>query len=103
MNDTQTTTTDEPTPKTAPHCFRPPMPIEAMIDIATGRDPQPVRRTVTLVCPHCKRTMRVVMDPTDPPGCAEVHSTCDKCPDDAAVIDYFNAAGQQISCDGDVL
>jgi hypothetical protein len=56
--------------------------------------------TVMLRCPHCGRTMEVDPDPTDPPGTAVVSSTCDRCPDDATIIDYFDAQGRQIDLEG---
>ena len=82
------------------HIFRPPTPIERMVDAATGTATSRVRRTVILTCPHCPRRMTVAMDPTDPPNTARISATCDRCPDDAAVIDYFNAQGQQIDLKG---
>lgn len=61
------------------------------------------RPHVTLVCPHCKRRKRAAVDSTDPPGTAEVHASCDRCPQDATLVDYFNARGRQIGLDGRVL
>lgn len=61
------------------------------------------RKLVTLECPRCKRTKRVQPEDTDPPNTAKVVSMCDRCPDDAAIIDYFDAEGRQINLDGQPL
>lgn len=60
-------------------------------------------RKVILECPHCGRTMNSCADKTDPPGTVKVVSTCDKCPEDAAIVDYFNAEGKQIDLEGNPL
>ena len=90
-------------PQAAPHIYRPPTRFEAMIDAATGHAGTLTRRTVTMRCPQCGRRQSAVMDPSDPPGTAVVSATCNMCPDDAAVIDYFDAAGRQIDLEGKVM
>lgn len=69
---------------------------------ACGYDPKTHARRllVMLECPHCRRTKSALKDKTDPPGTARVVASCDECPDDAAVIDYFDTAGRQIDLDG---
>lgn len=58
------------------------------------------RKLVTLECPGCKRTKQVQSEDTDPPNTAKVVFMCDRCPEDAAIIDYFDAEGRQINLDG---
>jgi len=59
-----------------------------------------LRRDVTLECPSCGRTQNALPDPTDPPRTAKVRVVCDRCPDDAAVVDYFDSKGRQIGPNG---
>lgn len=53
-------------------------------------------RKVMLECPHCGRTQRSWPERTDPPNTAKVVATCNKCPEDAAIVDYFDKDGRQI-------
>ena len=57
-------------------------------------------RIVTLECPTCRRRKSARADPSDPPRTALVRAVCNECPDDAAVIDYFDAYGNQIDGQG---
>jgi len=59
------------------------------------------QRFVQFRCPKCKRVAKVKRDETDPPNCAVVEISCPDCnPGDRELIDYFDADGQQIDCDG---
>ena len=58
------------------------------------------RKDVTLECPICGRRKTVATAKSDPPRTALVRSTCNDCPDDAAIIDYFDAYGNQIDDKG---
>lgn len=71
-------------------------PIEMMIDQATGNDPSKAPPRVTLHCPKCRRTKRVLKDETDPEGTAKVEVVCDKCDDGGGFpeIHYYDAAGR---------
>lgn len=55
---------------------------------------------VKLECPSCRRWKWADRDNTDPPGTRRVRAVCDRCPKDAAVIDYFDAQGRQIDLEG---
>ena len=57
-------------------------------------------RVVTLECRHCGRTKRSWPDRSDPPNTAKVVSTCDQCPEDAAIVDYYDKDGRQIDDQG---
>ena len=83
-------------------------PIETMIDRACGFDqsaPRPVRDLVILRCPICKKEKKVDRHKSDPPGCTVVETACPDCSrsGDFEIVDYFNAAGAQIDCDGKVI
>lgn len=75
-------------------------PIEQMIDKACGYDPATAPKVdmVTLRCPKCGRTKRVVRDKTDPPGTAVVEANCDKHSAEgcAEEVFYFDANGKQL-------
>lgn len=81
---------------------RPLSPIERMIDAACGFGPETKARRLMIVleCPECGKTKTVRPDKTDPHGTARVRATCNECPDDAGIVDYFNEVGQQIDLDG---
>lgn len=52
---------------------------------------------VLLVCPHCKREMRVRRDRTDPPGTARVLLACEPCGDGGfPEATYYDAAGRML-------
>jgi len=53
-------------------------------------------RKVMLECPTCGRKQPTVTERSDPPRTALVRAVCDRCPDDAALISYFDAYGNQI-------
>ena len=55
------------------------------------------RRNVTLECPTCGRRKEALPDPSDPPRTTLVRAVCDRCPDDAALVSYFDAYGNQIN------
>jgi hypothetical protein len=55
---------------------------------------------ITLECPRCGRTMLSALECSDPPGTARIVSVCDRCPEDASIVDYFNVAGVQLNLDG---
>lgn len=81
-------------------------PMQRMVDQACGFDPDaPIapRDTITLRCPSCKKEKSADWDKTDPPGCAVVETTCHDCHNsgDFELVDYFNAAGEQINLDGE--
>lgn len=75
-------------------------PIEIRIDQACGIEAAPASkpsRLVLLECPQCRRTKWVPRDKSDPPSAAKVVAHCNECPgEDHGLIDYFDAAGQQI-------
>lgn len=76
-------------------------PIERMIDAACGLEPKQRRRlTVIMECPVCGRTKEARIDKSDPPNTAKVRAVCNECPDDAAMVDYFDEAGRQIDLNG---
>ena len=60
------------------------------------------RIRVTLRCPACKSEQRCARHSSDPANCAVIELTCPKCyrDGDRQLLDYFDAAGDQIDCDG---
>lgn len=68
--------------------------IEMMVDHRSNYKPD----LVTLRCPKCERTKRVLRDETGLPGTAVVEAICDKCDPgaDRAEVFYFDAQGKQI-------
>lgn len=85
------------TPEAAPHCFRPPSPLDRMINAATGRHSATVRRSITLECPSCRRRRSVPMMWHDLPGTQRVVAACTlpAC-QDGAEVRYFDAAGKEL-------
>jgi hypothetical protein len=75
------------------------------IDRACGfnRARPPRAKTVTLECPVCKKRKIVAKDKTDPENAARVVFACPDCADEVNIIDYFDADGRQIDCDGNPL
>lgn len=53
---------------------------------------------VLLRCPGCNKTTQVKKEPTDPPQCVEVRTSCEECVsggfDDTA---YYDARGKEIT------
>lgn len=88
-------------------------PIDRMIDDACGFKPltgemtpeRKARIIVKLRCPKCKAEQECARDDSDPPNCALVEITCLKCHDgsDRQLVDYFDADGRQIDCDGNAV
>lgn len=86
-----------------------PSPLDRLIDAAVrcvkcNKPRADCRCYVTLECPCCGRrqpfTERHV---TDPPNAVKVVFPCDKCPQEAALVDYFDAEDRQIDCDGNLM
>lgn len=84
---------------------RPLSPIERAIDAACGYKPSKLEPSgnVWLECPQCRRKQRVARDKTDPPNAYRVQASCPKCRDEATIVDYFDAEGRQIDCDGNIM
>lgn len=84
------------------------LPIHTLIDagVKCGKCGTPGVGTcdcwVKLECPKCKRTLTVERDETDPANCARIVTSCPECNrGDFALVDYFDAEGRQINCDGE--
>lgn len=57
---------------------------------------------ITLECPGCHQKRTVERDETDPANCARIVTSCPECNHgDFALVDYYDAEGRQINCDGD--
>lgn len=85
---------------------KPRSPIEMMIDKACGFDPSgPAPERVTLRCPQCRRTLRVLRDDTDPENASTVEVICDKCDHGGLKpeVSYYDDRGNQIDIDGNAL
>ncbi|MGJ0505643.1 MAG: hypothetical protein ACR652_00625 [Methylocystis sp.] len=83
---------------------RPLSPIERAIDAACGYKPTDdvAPSQVWLECPQCGRKQRVARDETDPPSAYRVRFSCPKCRDEARIVEYFDAQGRKIDCDGNI-
>jgi predicted metal-binding protein len=59
---------------------------------------------IMLVCTSCGRRKRVPRDPSDPPGLALMQTVCGRCDKSKATAEfYFDAQGNQIDCDGELV
>lgn len=59
---------------------------------------------ITLECTSCGRKKRVLREPTDPPSLALMQTQCDRCNRGPVAPEYyFDAQGQEIDCDGELL
>lgn len=71
-------------------------------DMTSERD---ISLRATLRCPICKSEQRCARDSSDPANCTLIELTCPLCHVDGErqLIDYFDANGKQIDCDGNLM
>jgi hypothetical protein len=59
---------------------------------------------IMLECTSCGRKKRVSREPTDPPGLTLMQTQCHRCNRAKYAPEfYFDAQGQEIDCDGELL
>jgi hypothetical protein len=59
---------------------------------------------IMLECTSCGRKKRVSREPTDPPGLTLMQTQCHRCNRGRDTPEfYFDAQGQEIDCDGELL